>query len=134
MDGDLESKRDRWKQRTDKAFERMCAGKSAAELVTMDEREEMAMVLAKEMAAFLLEENIRQDPAAAPPRAACCPRCGGEATAAPQPEDPMPERVVTTRAGDVALRRQRWRCGKCRILLLCARHVVSQEVQILCGR
>lgn len=121
MDGDLETKRDRWRQRTDAAFERMCAGKNVAELVTMDEREEMAMLLAKEMAAFLLEENIRQDPAATPATPACCPRCGVEGTSASQEEDPMPERVVTTRAGDVALRRQRWRCGKCRIFFFSAR-------------
>lgn len=121
MDGKQQAKRDRWKQRTDAAFERMCGGKSEEELVTMDEREEMAMVIAKEMAAFLLEENIAQDAAAAPVSPACCPRCGGEGTPAVQGEEPMPEREVTTRAGDIKVRRQRWKCAKCRILFFSAR-------------
>ena len=49
---------DRWRQRTDAAFDRMCAGKTEEELVTLEQREDMAMIIAKEMAAFLLEENI----------------------------------------------------------------------------
>lgn len=121
MDGEKRSARERWKQRTDAAFERMCAGKTDEELVTLDQREEMAMVIAKEMAAFLLEENIARDSAAAPKAAACCPRCGGEGMAAVQDDDPLPERRVTTRAGAIDVRRQRWRCAKCRILFFSAR-------------
>lgn len=121
MDGKERSTRERWKQRTDAAFERMCAGKTEDELVTMDQREEMAMIIAKEMAAFLLEENIARDAAKEPATPACCPRCGGEGVAAAQANDPLPERKVTTRAGAIAMRRQRWRCAKCRILFFSAR-------------
>jgi hypothetical protein len=121
MDGKSQSRRERWKQRTDAAFERMCAGKTEQELVTLDQREEMAMIIAKEMAAFLLEENIAQDAAAAPKSPACCPRCGREGSPAAQSDEPLVEREVTTRAGDIKLRRQQWRCAKCRILFFSAR-------------
>jgi hypothetical protein len=121
MDGETRARRERWKQRTDAAFERMCAGKTEEELVSLEQREDMAMLLAKEMAAFLLEENLAQDAAAAPPTA-CCPRCGGEGSPAVQSKEPMPKRKVTTRAGDIAIGRQRWRCAKCRILFFSVRH------------
>ncbi len=121
MDGEALSRRERWKLRTDAAYERMCAGKTEDELVTLEQREEAAMIIAKEMAAFLLEENIARDAVAAAPSSACCPRCGGAGTPTVQAKEPMPQRTVTTRAGDIKLRRQRWRCGKCRIIFFSAR-------------
>ena len=120
MDGETRARRERWQQRTDAAFERLCAGKTEEELVTLEQREDLAMLIAKEMAAFLLEESVAQDPAASPEKA-CCPRCGREGAPAVKPKDPMPERNVTTRAGDIRFRRQRWRCAKCRILFFSAR-------------
>jgi hypothetical protein len=123
MDGKTKTRHDRWVERTDAAYRRMFEGKSEEELVTLTQRESMAVLIAKELAAFLLEEQVALDAAAKPasPEAACCPKCGQPGTSAIQKEDELPERRVTTRAGEIGVRRQRWRCAKCRILFFSAR-------------
>jgi hypothetical protein len=64
----------------------MFGGKSHEELVTLTEREDMAVCLGKELAAFLLEEHVAADPAKAPAEVstACCPKCGQPGKPAPQ--------------------------------------------------
>lgn len=123
MDGEMESRRQRWTQRTDDAFRRMFEGKSQEELVTLSQRESMAMLIAKEMAAFLLEEHVASDAAAKPTDAesTCCPKCGQAGTQAVDADEELPERKVVTRAGTIGVRRQKWRCAKCRILFFSAR-------------
>ncbi len=76
---------ERWLARAAAAYERMFGGKSHEELVTLTEREDMAVCLGKELAAFLLEEHVAADPAKAPAEASttCCPKCG-------QPGKPAP--------------------------------------------
>src|SRR6476659_5147268 len=120
MDGKTTTRHQRWVERTEAAYRRMFEGKSEEELVTLTQRESMAVLIAKEMAAFLLEEQVAMDKAATP-EAACCPKCGQPGAPAIQKEDELPERRVTTRAGDIGVRRQRWRCAKCRILFFSAR-------------
>jgi len=101
----------------------MFEGKSQEELVTLTQRENMAMLIAKELAAFLLEEHVALDSAAQPAEASttCCPKCGQPGTPAVAGSEALPERTVTTRGGDIRVRRQRWRCGKCRIVFFSAR-------------
>jgi hypothetical protein len=81
----------------------------------------MAVSIAKELAAFLLEEHVALDLAAEPAEASttCCPKCGQPG--APAVQEELPERRVTTRAGEIGVRRQRWRCEKCRIGFFSAR-------------
>ena len=82
----------------------------------------MAVSLGKELAAFLLEEHVAADPAKAPAEACttCCPKCGQAGTQAPQKAGKrtasLPERTVKTRAGDIDIRRERWKCKRCRIV------------------
>lgn len=123
MDGKRGTRHERWVQRTEAAYCRMFEGKSQEELVTLTQRENMALLMAKEMAAFLLEEQVASDPAAQPAEASatCCPKCGGAGTPAVERGQALPERMVTTRAGDIRMRRQRWRCAKCRIVFFSAR-------------
>ena len=118
MDGKKGTLHDRWVQRTEAAYRRMFEGKSQEELVTLTQRESMAMLIARELAAFLLEEHVAMDPAVQPAEAstACCPRCGQPGSPAIEGDEELPDRRVTTRAGDIYLRRQRWRCAKCRII------------------
>ncbi|MCC6421756.1 MAG: hypothetical protein IT429_26360 [Gemmataceae bacterium] len=118
MDGETAALRERWKQRTDAAFERMLAGKSEEELVTFTEREDMAVLIGKELAAFLLEENLARDAAVEPAKAAatCCPKCGQPGEPAVRKGEKLVDRTVATRAGEVHMRRQRWHCAKCRII------------------
>jgi len=100
----------------------MFEGKSQEELVTLTQRESMAMLIAKELAAFLLEEHVAKDSAARPAEASttCCSKCGQPGTPAVEGGEGLPERMVTTRAGDIRVRRQRWRCGRCRVVFFSA--------------
>jgi hypothetical protein len=127
MDGKRKDARyERWLARAAAAYGRMFCDKHQEELVTLTEREDMAVSLGKELAAFLLEEHVAADPAKAPAQASatCCPRCG-------QPGKPAPpkggkrgvnllERTVTTRAGDIDIGRERWECKPCRIVFFSA--------------
>jgi hypothetical protein len=124
MEGKSGTHRERWGQRAEAAYRRMFAGKSREELVTLTQREDMAMSIAKDLAAFLLEEHVAMDSAAKPAEVstACCPKCGQAGTPADRKGEELPERVVTTRAGDIRLRRQRWTCPKCRIVFFSAGH------------
>jgi transposase len=78
--------------------------------------------LGKELAAFLLEEHVAADAAKAPAEASttCCPKCGQPGQAAAQKAgkrgEKLPERTVTTRARNIDIRRERWKCARCRII------------------
>jgi hypothetical protein len=122
MDGKEGTLRERWRERAEASYRRMFEGKSQEELVTLTQREDMAVSLGKELAAFLLEEHVARDAAAQPADAstACCPKCGQGGTPAEEEGEELPDRVVRTRAGDIRLRRQRWRCADCRIVFFSA--------------
>ena len=133
MDGKRKDSRyERWLVRAGTAYERMFCDKKQEELVTLTEREDMAVSLGKELAAFLLEEHVAADPAKAPAEASttCCPKCGQPGTPAPQNVEKgkasLPERTVTTRAGDIDIQRERWKCSRCRIVFFSVRR--SSEV------
>jgi len=133
MDGKQNDARcERWLVRAKAAYERMFCDKNQKELVTFTEREEMAVSLGKELAAFLLEEHVAADPAKAPAEASttCCPKCGQPGTPAPQKagkgEASLLERTVRTRAGDIEIRRERWNCRRCRIVFFSVRR--SSEI------
>jgi hypothetical protein len=123
MDGKTGTLQERWRQRAEAAYERMFGGKSEEELVTLTQREDMAVLIGKELAAFLLEEHVARDKAAQPAEASttCCPKCGQPGKPAARAGEKLVERTVTTRAGDVRMRRQRWFCAKCRIVFFSAR-------------
>lgn len=123
MDGKVRSLQERWKQRADAAFERMFVGKSEAELETLTQRENEAVLIGRELAAFLLEEHVALDVAVKPTAAssACCPKCGQPGKPAVRKGEELAERTLTTRTGEISVRRQRWRCGKCRVIFFSAR-------------
>jgi hypothetical protein len=127
MDGKTAALRERWKRRTEVAFERMFAGKSEEELVTFTEREDMAVLIGRELAAFLLEEHVAQDAAAQPAEAsmACCPKCGQPGEPAVRKGEKLVDRGITTRVGQVQMRRQRWRCSRCRGVFFSAGRAVA---------
>jgi hypothetical protein len=117
MDGTNKARRKRWIKRAEAAFERMFEGKGEEELVTLTQRENMAVLIAKELAAFLLEEHVARDCAAQPKEAsmACCPKCGQPGAPSRKEGAELGERAVTTRVGRIRMQRQRWECPKCRI-------------------
>src|SRR6516165_6539661 len=76
-----ESRRQRlkrqWLQQAEAAFELMFDADQQDRLVTFDQREARACSLTRELAAWLLEQHIAEDPAAryAGTEAPVCPRC-----------------------------------------------------------
>lgn len=118
-----EALRERWLQRAGKAFERMFAEANQDQLVTFTQREDVACLLGKELAAFLLEEHAGADGQVRPldQRPPCCPKCQKAGERVTKRTEKLPERELTTGAGEITLRREQWRCKKCRILFFSVR-------------
>ncbi len=117
MDGKNRGLRKRWRQRAEAAYRRMFEGKSQEELVTLTQRETLAVAIGKELAAFLLEEHVARDSAeqAEELSTSGCPRCGQPGDPEVQEGEESQERSVMTRAGEISIRRRRCRCRKCRL-------------------
>jgi hypothetical protein len=120
---DREELRERWLQRAGQAFERMFAEANQDQLVTLTEREDLACLLGKELATFLLEEHVSADHEVRPSekRPACCPKCKQPGERVTKAKEALPERELTTRAGEITLEREQWRCQKCRIVFFSVR-------------
>lgn len=125
MDGQSKSSRkaqaelrERWMKRAAAAYERMFGKANQEQLVTFTEREDMACALGDELAAFLLEEHAAGDAQVRPSNksAVCCPKCQKPGRRLSKRNEKLPERPLTTRAGEITLRRERWECTSCRIL------------------
>lgn len=118
-----EELRERWLLRAGQAFERMFAEAHQDQLVTFTQREDLACLLGKELAVFLLEEHAGADhqvrPGAKQPPG--CPKCHQPGQRITPANAPLPERELTTRAGEIKLQREQWRCPKCRILFFSVR-------------
>jgi hypothetical protein len=131
---DREALRERWLLRAGQAFERMFGEGHQDRLVTLTEREDMACLLSKELGAFLLEEHASTDNQVRPSekRPPLCPKCKQAGVRVTKPRDKLPERELTTRAGEIKLAREQWRCQKCRIVFFSVRsetEVGDGEVQ-----
>jgi hypothetical protein len=105
-----------WLQQAEAAFGLMFDADQQDRLVTFDQRERRACSLTDELAAWLLEQHIAEDPAVRHSgiEAPACPRCARPARREAPPEDPLPGRSLTCAAGEVTLRRERWYCPTCR--------------------
>jgi hypothetical protein len=91
--------------------------------VTFSEREDMACLLGKQLAAFLLEEHAAADSQVRPPerQPPGCPQCHQPGKRVSQRDEELPERELTTGAGEIKLRREKWYCAKCRRVFFSAR-------------
>lgn len=120
---DREALRERWLLRAGKAFERMFAEANQDQLITFTQREDMACALTKELAAFLMEEHVGADAQVRPSekKAPCCPQCRQPGQRVTKRKEKLPERSLRTGAGKVTLRREQWRCQKCRRLFFSVR-------------
>jgi hypothetical protein len=120
---DREALRERWHLRAGQAFERMFGADNQDQLITFTQREDMACALAKELAIFLVEEHVAVDAQVRPSekRPPGCPRCQQPGLRVTERQDALSERALTTGAGEVIVRREQWRCKKCRILFFSVR-------------
>lgn len=114
--------RERFMKKAAAAFERMFGKANQDQLVTFTQREDLACLLGEEMSASLLEEHTAKDAHVRPVHeAACCPRCQQPGKRVTKRNEKLDERPLTTRAGQITLRRERWRCAKCRVVFFSAR-------------
>jgi len=118
-----EALRERWLLCAGQAFERMFAEAHQDQLVTFTQREDLACLLGKQLATFLLQEHAAADAQGrpSPQQPPCCPKCQQPGAPVTKANEKLPERELTTRAGTVKLQRPQWRCQKCRILFFSAR-------------
>ena len=109
--------RQQWLQQAGAAFDLYFDGEQNPPLVTFSQREGRACSLTRELAAWLLEQDLADDPAVRPddsqPNA--CPRCSRPARRHSPPEEPLPRRQLTCAAGEVTLCREQWYCKTCRV-------------------
>jgi len=100
------------------AFDLMFDESLAADLVTFGQREQRALDLGQQLVIALLQQHANHDPAADPDTTEppCCPRCQRPGQRVSPPGEALPARRVTTCAGEVTLRRARYRCTTCRVV------------------
>jgi hypothetical protein len=112
-----EQLRQQWLQQAEAAFDLYFDGGQAEPPVTFAQREGRACSLTRELAAWLLEQDLAGDPAVRPGGAEppSCPRCGRAATRRTPPGETLPRRQVSSAAGEVTLCREQWHCKTCRV-------------------
>jgi len=117
-DGPREELRQRFLGHCAAAFDLMFRPEYQDQLITFDQREERAFELGRDLTCWLLQQHANADAQACPdgqlPPA--CPKCGRPGRRLTEPDQPLPKRPITTRAGEVTLSRQRWRCTTCRVV------------------
>ena len=100
------------------AFDLMFRPEYQDQLASFDQREQRADELGRDLSAWLLQQHANTDPRARPDpqQPPTCPKCGRPGHPVTQPDDPLPQRRVTTLTGEVTLQREQWRCTTCRVV------------------
>src|ERR1700722_20178394 len=124
MDGNKSSQSDerarlrrQFIQQASAAFEQMLGDGEQDELVTFTQREQRACALGKELSCWLLQQHAAGDVSVRPAEqpAPRCPKCDRSGQRVTPADAALPERQLTTAAGEVTLRREQWRCATCRV-------------------
>ena len=100
------------------AFDLMFSEAPDDDLITFAQREQRAHDLGQQLTLALLQQHANADPAAdpRPDPPPPCPRCQRPGQRLSPAGEPLPARTLTTLAGDVVLRRARYRCTACRVV------------------
>ena len=114
--------RQQWLEQAEAAFAILFDAQRQDLLVTLDQRETLSVSLGRELANWLLEQHLADDPAARPgdDASVACPKCQRAAVRQTPAHDAAPPRSVTCRSGEVTYRREQWRCPSCRIIFFSA--------------
>lgn len=109
--------RRQWLQQAEAAFDLYFADGQEQPPVTFSQREDRVCALTRELAAWLLEQDLADDPAARPADEPppSCPKCGRPAQRRTAPGQPLPRRQLTSAAGEITLCREQWHCKTCRV-------------------
>jgi hypothetical protein len=109
--------RRQWLQQAEAAFDLSFEGDQDQPAVTFSQREDRVCALTRELAAWLLEQDLADDPAARPTdeQPPLCPKCGRPAQRRTSPDQPLPRRQLASAAGEITLGREQWHCKTCRV-------------------
>lgn len=112
-----EQLRQQWLQQAEAAFDLYFDPQQEPPLVTFAQREGRVCSLTRELAAWLLEQDLADDPAVRPDDSPSvpCPRCGRPARRHTPPGEPLPRRQLRSDAGEVTVSREQWHCKTCRV-------------------
>lgn len=110
--------RQQWLQQAEAAFDVLFDAERQDQLVTFDQHETLAVARGCELATWLLEQHLADDPAARPAAdpPVACPKCRQAAVRHTPAEATPPPRSLTCRSGEVTFRREQWRCPSCRVV------------------
>jgi hypothetical protein len=110
--------RQRWLAHTAAAFDLMFDPLYQDQLVTFDQREQRAVELSRDLTVWLLQQHVNTDAGVRPDESQriVCPKCGRPRRRVTGSGQPLPQRRLTTLAGEVTLKRQQWRCTTCRVV------------------
>jgi hypothetical protein len=99
------------------AFDLLFHPDHQSDLISFTQREQRAAELSRDLATWLLQQQLEQDPLACPSDATSilCPRCARPACPPTVKDKPRLKRTLTTRVGAVSFQRQKWYCKICRI-------------------
>jgi hypothetical protein len=110
--------RQRWLVHAAAAFDLMVDPQYQDQLVTFDQREERAHDLGRDLTAWLVQQHANADPQVRPDpqQPPLCPKCRRPGRRVTGPDDPLPQRRLTTLDGEVVLAREQYRCTTCRVV------------------
>ncbi len=99
------------------AFDLLFDPDQPSDRLSFTQREQRAAELSRDLAAWLLQQQLENDPLACPSDAPAlaCPRCARPACPRVVKDKPRLKRTLTTRVGVVSFQRQKWYCKVCRI-------------------
>ena len=109
--------RRQWLAYAGAAFDLMFHPEHQPDLTSFDQREARACESVDDLKAWLLQQHLASDPDACPPpdQAVNCPHCGKPARRVERPDKPLFRRTLAGLAGEVTLKRAKWRCATCRV-------------------
>ena len=99
------------------AFDLLFHPDQPSDRLSFTQREQRAAELSRDLATWLLQQQLEHDPLAGPSEATAipCPRCARPACPRAAKDKPRLKRTLTTRVGAVSFQRQKWYCKICRI-------------------
>lgn len=105
------------------AFDLMFRPEHQADLHAFSQREQRASELSRDLATWLLQQQLERDPLAclADDANIACPRCSRPTCPASVKDKTRLKRTLTTRVGPISFHRQKWHCKICRISFFTSR-------------
>src|SRR5262249_25003034 len=99
------------------AFDLLFHPDHQSDLVSFSQREQRAAEVSRDLATWLLQQQLAHDPWACPSDATTipCPRCTRPACPRAVKDKPRLKRTLSTRVGVVRFQRQKWYCKICRL-------------------